>query len=160
MYNRALYDKIISKLDIRGPGECWRYLGTIAPDTGYGKVYITSTRQMNAHRALMIAKYGPLGRWDFVCHHCDNRWCVNPSHLYIGNNQMNARDMAARKRHHLNRRTHCIHGHEFTPQNTYHYVDRDGWKHRKCLACHERRQEQYAQARRERTLLPTGDRHG
>lgn len=161
MFNRKLYDRIISKLDIKGPGECWLYTGMIHP-IGYGKIWIGKGRVQSVHRALMIAKYGPLGRWDFVCHHCDVRACANPSHLYIGNNQMNARDMAARGRHHCNRRTHCARGHEFSVENTYEHTDRNGWKHRKCRICMrengKRNWPKYSQRlRAKRTSGPTGD---
>lgn len=33
------------------------------------------------------------------------------------------------------RRTHCPHGHEITPANTYRYVDRDGYVIRQCKTC-------------------------
>ncbi len=46
--------------------------------------------EVNKHR---IAK----GQW--VLHHCDNPACVNPNHLYAGNNIDNVRDRMVRDRH-------------------------------------------------------------
>jgi len=34
-----------------------------------------------------------------ACHHCDNRPCVRPSHIYAGTMKTNARDMVLRDRH-------------------------------------------------------------
>jgi len=47
--------------------------------------------------------------------------------------------------------THCIHGHEYTPENVYLYTGKDGRPRRtcrKCQAARERRQKARRQARR------------
>lgn len=31
-----------------------------------------------------------------VCHHCDQGWCINPDHLYLGTSKQNRVDMYAR----------------------------------------------------------------
>jgi hypothetical protein len=42
------------------------------------------------------------GRWNWrshsgmICHHCDNKWCINPSHLYLGDHKTNGRDYGQR----------------------------------------------------------------
>lgn len=77
----------------------------------------------------------------FVLHHCDNPLCVNPDHLFIGNQADNVSDMMLKQRHNhkgleLGRgwqrnRTHCGRGHELTGDNV---VIRTGGR-RECRQC-------------------------
>lgn len=30
---------------------------------------------------------------NLVCHHCDNEWCINPKHLYLGTAKQNTTDV-------------------------------------------------------------------
>lgn len=51
-----------------------------------------------SHRFSWLITNGeiPIGR--FVLHHCDNRWCINPNHLFLGTAKENAQDMVSKKR--------------------------------------------------------------
>jgi hypothetical protein len=76
----------------------------------------------------------------WILHHCDNPPCINVEHLYEGTMLDNIRDRQERGRY-VNwqaEKTHCKHGHEFTPENTYHWGRR-----RNCKACSANRLRQY-----------------
>jgi hypothetical protein len=53
---------------------------------------------IKANRASWILHHGEIPEGMHVLHHCDNRLCVNPAHLYIGTNQDNINDRVNRNR--------------------------------------------------------------
>lgn len=79
---------------------CWLWDG-YPTDQGYGRIYTPNKRpkMYRAHRFSYETFVGPIPEGMMVCHHCDVRNCVNPSHLYAGTAKDNARDMAVRGRH-------------------------------------------------------------
>ncbi len=91
-----LEQRLMAKVD-KTPGGCWEFTGNIY--RGYGRIKI-DYKNYPAHR-LAAALYLGLDISDssiMVCHHCDNRKCVNPEHLYLGDHASNTRDAVERAR--------------------------------------------------------------
>src|SRR5690349_21910962 len=97
----TLSDRFWSKVENSSGASCWQWLGSVDRE-GYGRFCIRGPngKIMNgsAHRVAYELRCGPIPRGMFVCHHCDNRGCVNPSHLKVDTNRGNLEDMDKRGR--------------------------------------------------------------
>jgi len=88
------------KVDKNGPipshcpelGRCWVWMGQIAH--GYGR--FRYELESLAHRVSYILYVGPIPEGLKICHHCDNKACVNSVHVYAGTTLDNSRDRWAR----------------------------------------------------------------
>jgi hypothetical protein len=117
----------------------WLFQGT--RPKGYGQIRFQG-KMVNIHR-LSAACYLGLDMDDRTkqANHkieCRHKNCWNPEHLYIGTESENKADRFHKDEEHLGnqytRATHCIHGHEFTEENTYDYGHG-----RKCRQCEKDR---------------------
>lgn len=136
-----------------GPDECWPFLGCLSRE-GYGQIRTggAGTATIGAHRAAFLvanAESDAPEAVDHICHDpaecrggptCPHRQCCNPSHLVAATLVENSSRERQWTRAQL---THCKHGHEFTPENTYNEPGAgDGRSRRACRKCNAARKRE------------------
>lgn len=130
----GLLERFWPKVDKNGPvpayaphlGPCWVWTKAINKKTGYS-VFVVVTRTEGKHRTgyghcvSYVIHKGPIPAGLEVDHLCRVRHCVNPDHLEAVTRKVNIERGTA-----LERRSEqaaaiveCIHGHAYTPENTY-----------------------------------------
>lgn len=112
---------------------CWEWNGNNR-GKGYGRFGLNK-KHYQAHR---LSFYISTGRdpGDFlVCHKCDNRKCVRPEHLFLGDESDNSRDCVIKNRHRETQKTHCPKGHLYSADNLSFYATKDGRTWRRCRTC-------------------------
>jgi hypothetical protein len=128
-------------------GDCWEWTGALHP-SGYG--YFTGKKAKNwrAHRFAWAHLVGPIPTGMTIDHVCRNKRCVNPDHFELVTAEENNRRSGSFSAVNA-RKTHCVRGHEFTPENTYVQYNK-GKPGRLCKKC----TRTYQNARRNGLPLP------
>jgi hypothetical protein len=70
---------------------CWLWDGGQRNALGYG--YFHHPDEKYAHRASWALHYGAIPDGMLILHKCDNPYCVNPDHLFMGTHKDNTADM-------------------------------------------------------------------
>lgn len=104
---------------VRKTDSCWLWMGARAggknKDYGYFRV---GKKLAYSHRVSFRIYNGPIPEGFNIDHLCKNTLCVNPKHLEAVSQRENL--LRGNTRNAINaRKTHCLNGHEFTPENTY-----------------------------------------
>lgn len=99
---RPLSARFWEKVARGADDECWEWIahrnacgyGTIKESGGKGPMLLAHRVSYSLANGIAIGEFAELR----VCHRCDNPGCVNPSHLFLGTQRDNVRDMFAKGR--------------------------------------------------------------
>lgn len=77
-------------------GDCWEWTSSTKKKF-YGQFWFRGAMRLS-HRIAYASEIGIIPEGLGVCHACDNPRCVRPSHLWLGDNADNTRDMCMKNR--------------------------------------------------------------
>ena len=120
------FDRLWNKVD--ATGDCW--LWTASQRMGYGS-FRYDGKLRYAHRLVYELLIGDIPNGLTVEHHCRVRTCVNPAHLSLMTSGDNSRNSPATSQSVNLRKTHCVKGHPYSPDNTIRLGDAS----RRCKKC-------------------------
>ena len=126
---------------VRKTEGCWLWIAA-RDRAGYG-IFAPNGRPnlpVRAHQVAWMLAFGEdKMHANHVLHRCDNPACIRPSHLFLGTDLENLRDMCAKGRHWHQGIAECPRGHPYSGENLY--VDPCG--RRKCRICTAQSRKRY-----------------
>lgn len=137
---------------------CWEWLGSIGQN-GYG-LFCSKQGELReyAHRYVYRILVGPIGFDLHVLHHCDNRKCIRPSHLFQGTHADNMKDarqkgrigacpksleVLLKRQQQRQEAVVCKRGHALSGPNLYLCHLKNGRTMRVCRSCRDMRWKEY-----------------
>ena len=127
-YNTAFWTRV-------DKGEnCWIWRG------GKSSQRYGSFRNKLVHRYAYEYYHGSIPPNMTIDHLCNEKLCVNPSHLAVvtrEENVLRGKTITAFNK----KKTHCIRGHVFSIENVYHRPSKP--HHRSCRKCQQQRERAY-----------------
>ncbi len=84
------------RLMVEALGPCWEWQGG-TQSKGYATISVMG-HNLLVHRVVYAIVHGHVTEGQFVCHHCDNRICCRPEHLFEGTAMDNHLDMRQKGR--------------------------------------------------------------
>lgn len=114
------------------PTGCWIWPGRLSD--GYGLVSYQGKHACRVHRVIYEHFCGPIPEGLQCDHLCRNRACANFEHIEPVTHRENVLRGTSFVAVHA-RKTHCIHGHPLTPDNTYACKAGKSGRWRVCKTC-------------------------
>ncbi len=151
------FPRFWAKVDRSALDGCWPWMGEI--NKGYGRISLND-QPIRAHRVAYVLAHGTIDPDMTVDHLCRNRACCRAEHLEAVPNRINLlRGVGACAQN--ARKTHCLNGHAFTPENIRARSRYGGAVHRECRTCGREwlRQNRRTPAGRERNRRKKARRH-
>jgi hypothetical protein len=130
-YDEAFEARFWEKVD--ASASCWAWTAS-TKGNGYGQVKHRDRKSpLFAHRAAYEMLVGEIPEGMTLDHLCKNTLCVNPDHLEVVTMKVNVLRSTSPTAINATK-THCVRGHEFTPENLL-----GGSLGRSCKTCHRER---------------------
>lgn len=115
---------------------CWIWTGGTSRISGYGhSSHRPGKGSQYAHRNSYEFVRGPIPAGLTIDHLCRVRACVNPDHLEAVTSRENVLRSPIAPAAVNAAKTHCKHGHAFTPENTRIQTQPSGYPGRACRTC-------------------------